>query len=671
MSFSKRSDNSSVCYTKPLDSLKHWNDHFFLVDAFAFPVSFPWHTDKNISKDPLPKSTEFNVDHYVALVAHPAPFLHDDGEGGCLSLYIVHPVVLFVCAEIDLFAFIHVVDPTKIKIIERERVEGEKRLLDSTAGRVVPLLPIAPAYAEGDLKASVDKLFDEGGSTDQGDFAAGSGHDAEIVPVTEVENIVVKNVIAERPKHLRKKRPAVTDASGSSHPPKKLKGITKLLMGLLLPSVKVVITLILLSSLISVPLVRQKSAAPLPVMTDAVITTSIASAPFIPVPEVATKITPQNSTFYFYDSSSVGTMKPDVVCPSQLFRKELLIRSREINFKTLHEIREMDYHHLFTEFNIETARQACLNAEVRMRTEYCLSKRRRLESECQRQAGLLKGSAVKVANKVHAGGMDALKHKNVALENEKDSLNEKITKLQSSVFTKDLELKDLNGVMSSLKSQNNGLVDQNRLKLLRMLIKVLDDKVAKLDADLLEMALHPYEKFYPRLFTTISGQRWLLTRGQKLAIVKCLNSLKSLAALGAAISRAIEKGMKSGLSAGIDHEKADYLLLYELSSHKDASIANIMNMVRLESPFVDAPRIGDLQPDVKQMPLPIHRPKDQVVLGETTLSFALSTASTFGNVPAAVVTMTALSTTFVSTSFIPPITIDDYEIVSADGQEDA
>nr|GFC03936.1 hypothetical protein [Tanacetum cinerariifolium] len=34
-----------------------------------------------------------------------------------------------------------------------------------------------------------------------------------------------------------------------------------------------------------------------------------------------------------------------------------------------------------------------------------------------------------------------------------------------------------------------------------------NDKVAKLDADLLEMALHLKEKFYPHLLTTISSRR--------------------------------------------------------------------------------------------------------------------------------------------------------------------
>ncbi|GKF39720.1 hypothetical protein Tco_0119781 [Tanacetum coccineum] len=93
------------------------------------------------------------MSHYYTLDEETYPrFLHDDGTGGCLSLYTVYPVV---------------------KIVERERVEGEARLLDSTVGRVVPLLLVASARAESELEASVEKLFDEGGSTEQGDSAAG------------------------------------------------------------------------------------------------------------------------------------------------------------------------------------------------------------------------------------------------------------------------------------------------------------------------------------------------------------------------------------------------------------------------------------------------------------------------------------------------------------------
>ncbi|GJY81301.1 gypsy type transposase [Tanacetum coccineum] len=241
----------------------------------------------------------------------------------------------------------------------------------------------------------------------------------------------------------------------------------------------------------------------------------------------------------------------------------------------------MDYHHLFTEFNVGTTRQACLNAKVRMRTKYCLSERSKLESECKKQVDLLKArddeienlkaqlllkeaeateavrlraqvSAAEATEKMHADEIDALKQRNVALENEKDSLDGKVTKLQSLVSAKDLELKDSNVDVSSLKSQNDSLVDQvsgyERLKeqieeFQDAQMNIVNEKVVKLDADLLEMALHLEETFYPHLLTTISGQRWLLTRGLKLAVVKCLNLPEYLTALGPAISRAIEKGM--------------------------------------------------------------------------------------------------------------------------------
>ncbi|GKG35581.1 hypothetical protein Tco_0440735, partial [Tanacetum coccineum] len=95
----------------------------------------------------------------------------------------------------DLFAFIQVVDPTKVEVGERERVEEEARLLDSTVGRVVPLLSVAPARADSELEASVDRLFDEGGSVDQGDSAAGGGQETEIKIVMGIRFVADENVV--------------------------------------------------------------------------------------------------------------------------------------------------------------------------------------------------------------------------------------------------------------------------------------------------------------------------------------------------------------------------------------------------------------------------------------------------------------------------------------------
>ncbi|GJU40384.1 hypothetical protein Tco_1193341 [Tanacetum coccineum] len=660
MSFSKRSDSDAVCYTKPLDSLKHWNDHFIWVDSFACLASFPWHTDKNVSRDPFPKSTEFNADDYAVLVAHPAPFrkfpepfLYLVGMSRYYTLdEDTYPRFLYDDgAEMDLFAFIHVVDPTKVKIVERERAEGERRLLDSTVGRVVSLLPVAPARSEGELEASVDKLFDKGGKPDQEDSAAGGGHPAEIESVTVVEDVSAENVTAERPKHPHKKRPAATDVGGSSHPPKKLRGdhgtpsgiatggkspsvlkelfassilnveggdptdsITGLNLRTVGPSERFVISSYSShhsstnASGAEVDFVSRSAVLPL-VTTEAVVTSHAVSAHSVPVPETGTKITSSVHASMFHDSNFTET------------------------------------------FNIGIARQAFLNADVRMRTEYCLSERSRLESECKKQADLLKArddeienlkarlllkeaeateairlrvqvSAAEAAEKVCADELYALKRTNVALKNERDSLNGKITELQSSVSTKYLSLRiltllclplSLRMTVHVLEITCSNLRDQvSRYERLKEQIKefqdaqmnIVNDKVAKLDADLLEMAFHLEEKFYPHLLTTIFGR-----------------------------SRAIEKGMQSGLSTGIDHGKvvrslAD-VVAYNPAAEADYNVEDVMNLLHLEGPLTDAPRMSELQPDVEQLTLPIHRPKDQVVLGETSLSFALSVANSW------------------------------------------
>ncbi|GKE04594.1 hypothetical protein Tco_1396612 [Tanacetum coccineum] len=191
-------------------------------------------------------------------------------------------------------------------------------------------------------------------------------------------------------------------------------------------------------------------------------------------------------------------------------------------------------------------------------------------------------------------------------------------------------------------------------------MNIINDKVAKLDVDLVEMALYLEEKFYPHLLTTISGQR-------------------PEACYVVAYNPDAEADYNSALQW---LREVDFPLLAELSSHNYANVEDIMNLLCLDN---------------------------QVVLGETSLLFALSVAhfrvekirenvvaqrsalvdiwvplveplsaenlmgaaGTSDSMPATVATTTALSTTFVTTSSIPLITIDDYEIVSVDGQEDA
>nr|GFC35864.1 hypothetical protein [Tanacetum cinerariifolium] len=72
MSFSKRSGkNTPQCYTKPLDSLKNWNNRFFWVDERVFPTTVDWRT--NASKDGMPANGTYSVEDVRALDTHRTP----------------------------------------------------------------------------------------------------------------------------------------------------------------------------------------------------------------------------------------------------------------------------------------------------------------------------------------------------------------------------------------------------------------------------------------------------------------------------------------------------------------------------------------------------------------------------------------------------------------------
>ncbi|GJZ91055.1 hypothetical protein Tco_0662982 [Tanacetum coccineum] len=171
--------------------------------------------------------------------------------------------------------------------------------------------------------------------------------------------------------------------------------------------------------------------------------------------------------------------------------------------------------------------------------------------------------------------LNGLKERNSALEEEKGVLENKVVALESADATKVTELASLTAQTakltqdlselglscdelsvkaSSLEAERDRLISQMSLlegtcfelhdevsgyRLFKEQIdvvqdeqvKVISDKVAGLDAELIGMALHLDEEFYPRFFTTIVGQRWILGRGLRLVVVKCLQSPEYLVAL--------------------------------------------------------------------------------------------------------------------------------------------
>ncbi|GJX84601.1 hypothetical protein Tco_0335375 [Tanacetum coccineum] len=186
-------------------------------------------------------------------------------------------------------------------------------------------------------------------------------------------------------------------------------------------------------------------------------------------------------------------------------------------------------------------------------------------------------------------------------------------------------------------------------------VKVLSDRVAGLDADLMVMALHLDEKFNPRFLTTIADR-----------------------------SLAIDNGIQTGWQRALTMEGPEGALL------------KLPPMILLWKESISPRSLPS--PSYEQLFLPIHRMKDNAVIKETSLSDSLDAvharvqkikegtsscrlsisdimgplvkplsfenlvgeASTSG-VPTTVVVTTALSTTFAQTGSIPPISVSDYD----------
>ncbi|GJZ31528.1 hypothetical protein Tco_0576575 [Tanacetum coccineum] len=234
--FTKR-PNVRACYSKNLDSVKNWNDHFFWVDEFVVPANarFSWFSGSNIVKDRAPAPSEYNVEHVNTLIAQASPFLRFPKEFLCwvdisrnyLLNKDTYPRFEYENGEgeMDLNAFIRTADPHKVRIVERARAENERPIVTVAKHCTVTLLPTFVVRSFGELLASVEREFARDASVgdggDQGfDSIGGQDYVEPTVPVTEPVGTEIP-----RPKHSKKKK--VTRESertpAASHPPKRLR----------------------------------------------------------------------------------------------------------------------------------------------------------------------------------------------------------------------------------------------------------------------------------------------------------------------------------------------------------------------------------------------------------------------------------------------------------------
>ncbi|GKB47213.1 hypothetical protein Tco_0897966, partial [Tanacetum coccineum] len=514
----------------------------------------------------------------------------------------------------DLFAFIRHADPTK-------------------AG---PSVPVGYGDHNDDLdNVGTYDLNEESGDAELRDQTKEGVHVVQDEGVNIVADDEIQAIIVDKPKGTRRKRKAASGASSSVLPPKKLRedhGTSSdagastagkslsALQGLLERStlaievgVTAAATMLFVTSFVTlmpehaeVSSFDRSSVPPVPVMTTAVATIATADVAS-PSQPAGTEL----STNTFYVSQEMD---------SETLQHIYVPKWNMINDSALDEP--------------EASRQTCLGSEVRMRCEHNLREK--------------KDSKINVLDR-RGNSLSATNFMIIDCMSEATRLVERQNSLKSILGF--LEEEKCDFMMGRGRVSDYELFKEHFEAVQDEQVKVLSDRVAELDSELISMAIHLDEEFYPRFLTTIAGRRWILSRGIRLDVMKCLQSSGYVVTLGEAIVRAIDKNMQPGLVAGIDHGKAgrgladvasydpsteakyvsavlafhnlDFEFISLLESRKDASITDIMDSLRLEGPFAETPEISRLQPSHEHLLLLVHRKEDNVVIRETSLSESL------------------------------------------------
>ncbi|GJY71275.1 hypothetical protein Tco_0474978 [Tanacetum coccineum] len=434
MSFSKRSDTAQV-------------------DSSAFPLSIPWHNNKTLKKDPHPTPTEFNAEVCDFHATHHAPFRKFPESFLCLvgiSLYYelddnVYPDFLIDdVEEMDLFAFINHADPTKVRIVKKQIEEGQVPLLESTRGRVVPLVGVndqgdqnddmrkkrkAASRASGSVLPPKRLREDHGTSEDVGASTVGKSLDAlqglldsstlavEVgVTVTATMPFVTSSMTPTPEREGGRHTDSVSEADlQTRHPAKRFVISSDSSHDSNSNAADDEVTSIVRSPVLDPP-----------IMTTTVATIVVVDTSSVLVPRAGYE--PAHHTL-FGDFASIGEARPDIAGPSYPAGTELLTNSfyvsQEMDSETLHQTYVPKWN-VTNDFALDDP-DVCRSVIDHLAPPLSLK-----EAEAA-EAIRLRGH-ISVAEATEAARVNELKslaEQNLALEEEKTVLDGKVTALHS------------------------------------------------------------------------------------------------------------------------------------------------------------------------------------------------------------------------------------------------
>nr|GEY58597.1 hypothetical protein [Tanacetum cinerariifolium] len=569
----------------------------------------------------------------------------------------------------DLLSFIHIADPTKVRIGKRQRDEYEPKILETTAWCVVPLLPVTPDRSSGEMEASVENLFGEGGSgkrTEQGDSASG-GHGVGIDVVTETS---IKDVAPAQLKRQKKQKTKVDDACEPSHPVKKLRDDYEAPGGPTVGGKSQLSIQHLLVEAVQSAKVRSEVIPTLPFVSSSVSTTPeceggdhtelLAGANLRAIGAPQRFVISSNSSDH--SGVNIAKAKVDYVVRTSMpiitiatptadlaaIAKEKLVGSSVFGVDSpfvdeSHPIPGGFFDCSGSDFLIGSIRTV-IDPDSNLQKVY-VPQWNVTNGFCLDDSGVCREMVDEFDSLKFFASVRGMDHDQLFTEfnveaacqislsvevrmraeyniKERGRLKSVVEEKDSLLKSREQEVTDLDAVVTFVKLQNDSLADQN-------------DSLAD------QFQVHKLEASSARLQEKVTVYENCMSHLEKFHDEK--------------IEKAIEKGMQKGLSASITHgaegrkltdvatynpsTEADYLfalqclqsvnfsLIAKLKANKDARVEKIMNLLCLEDALAEKIGLVESQPNVDQLMVPIHHSLDQRIIGASALLLPLDVSS--------------------------------------------
>ncbi|GKA32354.1 hypothetical protein Tco_0718721, partial [Tanacetum coccineum] len=576
-SFSKRT-NVPCCTSKPLDSLKGWNDHFFWIDASICPIFVPWYNDVSVRRDPLPSNDISSYPSKVktgerTLALNEVPLLTETANAVVNpSPQTIHFVTHTIADEIDLHTC-----KNKRKVGASFVPPPMKKARTGGVSIKEPAVTTA-----GKSSAIIRKLIKQANV----DFGGAVSHAEEFVsfsvtptPERDCEDEFVSNhkdnVRTCPPGRYVILSSSSTDTDNLNSPQ-------------VIPSA---------------PFVQENIDV---VDTEPPGATRDSSDP---VMEVGGSSVPDNETGTsfatpsrgspvddFYDSQTIDSATAqNIYVPNWDVTNNARMDDPIMCRNLVNHVPPPGYWASLYNLNDEEFLDwVNLNSTqyVYMVFEFCL----RYEHEIIVREKLEKKFVDRKAEDEAAGVVEVCK---------------KVSELETTFAVRTEELASFSVQNAELSGQVEG-----EAKLKERFMAVQDDAIwcltdcsCALDARLSELSCQVDFELYPHMLTAIAGRRCVISHGLRLAFMKCCGSVEYQTALGKVVTLAInQEAYDPGVQARYEEavkefENISLPFLARLKSYKDAPLERIMASLYLEgfpSPNDETPDFYKLQPVLKQ-----------------------------------------------------------------------